>query len=99
MVKTLVLLVVNILVLLQVISGVTVGDDDVVTDDDFSLTGGDNVGVIKRHNDGVTNCGLFHMIFPARFIVSLRPSFLPGPGLGALLSSYLGGALYKLIYR
>jgi|SRR6218665_721650 len=28
-------------------------------------------------------------------IVSLRPSFLPGPGLGALLSSYLEGALYK----
>jgi len=34
----------------------------------------------------------------ARFIVSLRPSFLPGPGLGALLSSYLEGALYKF-YR
>jgi len=31
----------------------------------------------------------------ARFIVSLRPSFLPGPELGALLSSYLEGALYK----
>ena len=30
-----------------------------------------------------------------RFIVSLRPSFLPGPGLGGLLSSYLEGALYK----
>ena len=38
---------------------------------------------------------LFRVIFRARFIVSLRPSFLPGPGLGALLSSYLEGALYK----
>jgi|SRR6218665_20257 len=30
--------------------------------------------------------------------VPLRPSFLPGPGLGALLSSYLEGALCKF-YR
>src|SRR6218665_414952 len=29
------------------------------------------------------------VIFRARFIVSLRPSFLPRPGLGALLSIYL----------
>src|SRR6218665_652022 len=42
-----------------------------------------------------SNCALFHVIFRARFIVSLRPSFLPGPVLGALLSSYLEGALYK----
>src|SRR6218665_471256 len=33
--------------------------------------------------------------FSSSFIVSLRPSFLPGPGLGALLSNYLEGALYK----
>src|SRR6218665_1548177 len=46
----------------------------------------------------LSNCALFHVIFRARFIVSLRPSFLPGPGLGALLSSYLEGALYKF-YR
>ena len=44
------------------------------------------------------NCALFHVIFRARFIVSLRPSFLHGPGLGALLSSYLEGVLYKF-YR
>src|SRR6218665_477301 len=43
----------------------------------------------------LSNCALFHVIFRARFIVSLRPSFLPGPGLGALLSSYLEVALYK----
>src|SRR6218665_1950375 len=43
----------------------------------------------------LSNCALFHVIFRARFIVSLRPFFLPGPGLGALLSSYLEGALYK----
>jgi len=36
--------------------------------------------------------------FLARFVVSLRPSFLPGPGLGALLSSYFEEALYKF-YR
>src|SRR6218665_3322979 len=42
-----------------------------------------------------SNCTLFHVIFRARFIVSLRPSFLPGPGLGALLSSYLEKGLYK----
>src|SRR6218665_170349 len=35
---------------------------------------------------------LFHVIFRARFIVSLRPSFLPGPG--PLLSSYLEGAQF-----
>src|SRR6218665_305578 len=43
----------------------------------------------------LSNCALFHMIFRARFIVSLRPSFFPPPGLKALLSSYLEGALYK----
>jgi len=41
------------------------------------------------------NYALFHMIFRAHFIVSLTPSFLPRPGLGALLSSYLEGVLYK----
>src|SRR6218665_941150 len=43
----------------------------------------------------IHNCALFHVIFRARFIVSLRPFFLPGPGWEALLSSYLEGALYK----
>ena len=33
--------------------------------------------------------------FLARFTVSLRPSILPVPGLGALLSNYLKGALYR----
>ena len=42
-----------------------------------------------------SNCALFHVVFRARFIVSLKHSFLPGPGLGALLSSYHEGALYK----
>src|SRR6218665_282084 len=37
--------------------------------------------------------------FPVLFINSSRLSSLAGPGLGALLSSYLEGALYKLIYR
>jgi len=41
----------------------------------------------------LSNCTLFQVIFRARFIVSLAPSFLLG--LGALLSSYLEGALYK----
>src|SRR6218665_3637781 len=35
------------------------------------------------------------VICRARFIVCLRPSFLPSPGLGLLLRSYLEGALYK----
>src|SRR6218665_2618133 len=34
----------------------------------------------------LSNCALFHVIFRARFIVSLRPSFLLRSGLGALLS-------------
>jgi len=46
----------------------------------------------------LSNCALFHMIFRARFIVSLKPSFLARPELGALLSIYLEGALYKF-YR
>src|SRR6218665_2552529 len=36
--------------------------------------------------------------FPVLFINSSRLSSLSGPGLGAPLSSYLEGALYKLIY-
>src|SRR6218665_3349195 len=37
--------------------------------------------------------------FPVLLINSSRLSSLAGPGLGALLSSYLEGTLYKLIYR
>ena len=37
--------------------------------------------------------------FPVLFINSSRLSSLAMPGLGAPLSSYLEGALYKLIYR
>src|SRR6218665_2390972 len=37
--------------------------------------------------------------FPVLFINSSRLSSLAEPGLGAPLSSYLEGALYKLIYR
>jgi len=47
----------------------------------------------------LSNCALFHVIYRARFIVSLRPSFLPGPGLGALLSSYLEGRYIMSINR
>ena len=47
----------------------------------------------------LANCALFHVIFRARFIVSLRSSFLPGPGFGALLNSYLERALYKFHRR
>src|SRR6218665_3355229 len=36
--------------------------------------------------------------FPVPFINSSRLSSLSGPGLGAPLSSYLEGALYKLLY-
>ena len=36
---------------------------------------------------------------PVLFINSSRLSSLAEPGLGAPLSSYLEGALYKLIYR
>ena len=43
----------------------------------------------------LSNCAHFHVIFRARLIVSFRPSFLPGPGLGAILSSHFEGALYK----
>jgi len=53
---------------------------------------------------------LFGMIFPLNFVFcrgtvpvvfknSSRLSSLAEPGLGAPLSSYLEGALYKLIYR
>src|SRR6218665_2255629 len=38
---------------------------------------------------------LFHRICPARFTSSLKLLFSPGPWLGAPLSSYLEGALYK----
>ena len=38
---------------------------------------------------------LLHGICPARFTSSLKLLFSPGPGLGAPLSSYLEGALYK----
>src|SRR6218665_1726142 len=38
------------------------------------------------------------VIFPVLFIISSRLSSLSEPGLGAPLSSYLEGALYKLIY-
>ena len=37
--------------------------------------------------------------FSSSFIVSLRPSSLPGPGLGALLSSYLEGSYINSIDR
>ena len=37
----------------------------------------------------------FHGICPARFTSSLKLLFSPGPWLGAPLSSYLEGALYK----
>jgi len=37
--------------------------------------------------------------FPVLFINSSRLSSLAKPGLGAPLSSYLEGELYKLIYR
>src|SRR6218665_1197427 len=46
----------------------------------------------------LSNCALFHVIFRARFIVSLRPSFLPRPGLGVLLSSYLKGRYINSIH-
>src|SRR6218665_669196 len=46
-------------------------------------------------------CTLFsgYRTFPVLFINSSRLSSLAEPGLGAPLSSYLEGALYKLIYR
>src|SRR6218665_984258 len=40
-----------------------------------------------------------HGTFPVLFINSSRFSSLAEPGLGAPLSSYLEGALHKLIYR
>src|SRR6218665_1155975 len=45
------------------------------------------------------NFVLSRMTFPVLFINSSRLSCLAEPGLGAPLSSYLEGALYKLIYR
>jgi len=42
---------------------------------------------------------LCHGTFPVLFINSSRLSSLAEPGLGEPLSSYLEGALYKLIYR
>src|SRR6218665_855989 len=42
---------------------------------------------------------LCRMTFPVLFINFSRLSSLAQPGLGAPLSSYLEGALYKLIYR
>src|SRR6218665_1574323 len=44
------------------------------------------------------NFVLFRGTFPVLFINSSRLSSLAEPGLGAPLSSYLEGALYKLIY-
>ena len=38
-------------------------------------------------------CSIHHC--PARFTSCLKLLFSPGPGLGAPLSSYLEGALYK----
>ena len=66
-----------------------VGDGDAVVDDDDDDDGDDDDDVADD------DCALFHVIFRTRFIVSLRLSFLPGPGLGVLLSSYHEGALYK----
>jgi|SRR6218665_582198 len=43
----------------------------------------------------IFNYDSFHVTCQAHFIVCLRPSRLPRPGLGVLLSSYLEGALYK----
>src|SRR6218665_3340602 len=45
------------------------------------------------------NFVLSRMTFPVLFINSSRLSCLAEPGLGAPLSSYLEGALYKLIDR
>src|SRR6218665_1237667 len=45
------------------------------------------------------NIVLSRVTFPVLFINSSRLSCLAEPGLGAPLSSYLEGALYKLIYR
>src|SRR6218665_1114550 len=45
------------------------------------------------------NFVLCRWTFPLRFISSSRLSSLAEPGLEAPLSSYLDGALYKLIYR
>src|SRR6218665_3304282 len=45
------------------------------------------------------NFVLSRVTFPVLFINSSRLSFFAGPGLGAPLSSYLEGALYKLLYR
>src|SRR6218665_1950743 len=42
---------------------------------------------------------LCRLPYPVLFINSSRLSCLAEPGLGAPLSSYLEGALYKLIYR
>src|SRR6218665_553614 len=42
---------------------------------------------------------LFGMVFPLTFVLCRRTFPLAEPGLGAPLSSYLEGALYKLIYR
>src|SRR6218665_23105 len=47
----------------------------------------------------LSNCALFHVIFRAHFIISLGPSSLPWPGLGALLSSYLKGRYINSIDR
>src|SRR6218665_1629233 len=44
------------------------------------------------------NFVLCRVTFPVLFINSSRLSCLAEPGLGAPLSSYLEGALYKLIY-
>ena len=50
-------------------------------------------------NDLPLNSVLFRVTFPVLFINSSRLSSLAEPGLGASLSSYLEGALYKLIAR
>src|SRR6218665_952518 len=47
----------------------------------------------------ISNFALCRVTFPVLFINSSRLSCLAEPGLGAPLSSYLEGALYKLIYR
>src|SRR6218665_1734448 len=45
------------------------------------------------------NFVLSSVTFPVLFIISSRLSCVAEPGLGVPLSSYLEGALYKLIYR